>query len=509
MKTAFATDPQTIDPRKNADIFSSYFQKMIFEGLTRLAEHGNVEMALAKTVSLSDDGLVYRFSLRDAVWSDGTPITAYDFEYTWKQVLDPAFGAPCAFLFYPILNAPEALKREVSLDQLGIRAIDAKTFEVRLSHPTPYFLSLISFCPFFAIPKHIDEKNPNWAAQAQGVEFVCSGPYQLAEWKHNSKFVVKKNPLYWEKKQVFLEGVEVFIVSNEKTVLSMFENGEIDLINSLTTPLSTDELIHLKQSDSMNLFPNGSTSFCTFNLTHPLLQNPKIRKALSLAINRSSIVRHITQMDEEPAKRFVPTTVVATNKALTLMAPYDTALAKKLFAEGMQELKNKGIAADELLSKLTFSYESKELTRRVAQAIQQEWKQVLGFKVELQENDFKTLLGNLERKNYAAALFYWAAHYLDPMSILDRFKFRSASKNYPGYENQEYISLLTQAQNTNDTALRIQLMESAEAVIVNDMPLAPIYHFNQVLLKNKRFNDVAVTPLGDVVFRNVKPVPAL
>jgi oligopeptide transport system substrate-binding protein len=510
LRTAFSTDPSTIDPRKSGDYISSFFQKMLFEGLTRLDENGKVEMALAEKVSISEDGLVYTFFLRDAVWSDGNPITAHDFSYAWKKTLQPDFGAPCAFLFYPISKASEVLKREASMDQVGIEAIDAKTLKISLSHPIPYFLSLISLCPFSPLPAHIDEKYPHWD---RDIDFpkrlVSNGPFRLIEWDRNNQISVEKNPFYWDQKNVSLNSIEILIIPDEKTALRMFETGEIDLLNSLSTSLSPDELAHLKQESeteknyALELAPLGATSFCTFNVAHPILQNLSIRKALSLAINRPSIVQNITQMGEEPAHRYVPT-LMAKSKQLKLMDVYDPILAKATFLQGLAELRQQGVPVDSLLSTLAFSYDNKELSRQIAQAIQQEWKDNLGLQVTLQESDFKTHRTDLQRRHYTIALESWGVHYLDPSSILDRFKYGHSSKNYPGFENTKYISFLNAAQMTLDTELRFDILEKAEALIVDEMPLTPIFHFNQILLKSKRFTNILATPLGEVLFRKIK-----
>ncbi len=503
MRTVFASDPLTIDPRKNADIFSSYLQKMVFEGLTRLEEEGKIVPGLAEKVDVSEDGLTYRFHLRDAQWTDGHPITAYDFEYSWKKVLDPKFGAPSAFLFYPIRNAQEALHGQVSLDQIGIRAVDAKTFEVVLFHPTPYFLSLVSFCCFFPIPKHIDQANPHWHQSSQ-TSVVSNGPFRMVRWDRNNKISLEKNPAYWNRKNVGLQGLEVLIVPDEKTSLRMFEKNEVDVLNSFTTPLSVDELVHLKKNNQLKIVPNESTSFCSFNLNHPLLKNLSLRKALSLAINRPAIVQNITQMEEQPAQRYL-TSVVAKGQPTPLIEAYNPEAAKRLFAQGVAELKKEGVAVDSLLKELTLSYENKELARRVVQAIQQEWKQLFGFEVRLRETDFKTHVASLEKRRYDIGYYYWSAHYLDPVSILDRFKHSSSVKNFPGFENASYAALLTQAQETNDPKKRERFMKEAESLMLDEMPLSPIFHMNQVVLKNQRFSNVVTSALGDILFSKVEP----
>lgn len=498
MKTAFASEPLTVDPRKNADIYSSFLQKMIFEGLTRLEEGGKIEWGVAKTVDISEDLRTYTFTLREAHWSDGTRITAHDFEYAWKKVLDPAFGAPSTFLFYPIENAQKASQGEIGLEQVPIRALDDNTFQVRLTHPTPYFLSLVSFCCFFPVPKHLDQTNPHWAREACSV--VSNGPYQLTDWTPNTNLSVKKSASYWDAKSVALDGIDIQIIADEKTALRMFERGELDFLASLTTPFSLDDLGRLKQEHQLKVSAIGGTCFTSFNLDHPLFSNPKIRKAFSLATHRHAITQGVLQLEEAPALEYIAPAITG-KSASHLIEDCNPSLAKALFLEGLAELHR---SADSL-EPITLSYLGNEQYRRVALCLQQQWQKALGIPIKLQELEMKSLVKNLEDKRYTVALFFWAAHYLDPVSILDRFKSKQGKKNYPGFEKGDYISLMESAQKTVDPTLRAELLTQAEKMMIEEMPLSPLFHFNQGFLQSHRIDKVPISPIGDPLYKQIKP----
>lgn len=501
LRMAFFSDPQTLDPRKNRDISSSMAQNMIFEGLTRLSENGHVEWAQAEKVTISEDGLVYYFYLRDAYWTDGHPVTADDFEYAWKKCLDPSFVSSSSFLLSPILNASAILRKELSTEKLGVRAIDKKTLEVKLSNPTPYFLSLVSFCTFFPIPKHIETLNPGWAVHFECDNFISNGPFKLSQWKKNELFAVQKNLSYWDADHVHLHGIHVNIIADEKTCLQMFETKEIDYLNTCFIPISLDSLEVFKKKDCLRINPVGGTVFCSFNLTQIFLKNKKIRKALSLAIDRQSIVANISQMDEIPATRLIPP-ILSSNPELCLLELFNPSLALVLFQEGLAELNT---TVDQFKEQFILSYENSEKNRRIAQTIQQQWKQILGIEVKLAGTEDYIHLEKLEHRDYSIALDYWAAHYMDPSCILNRFKDSQSKKNYPGYENAEYIAILNRAEQTPDISFRNQLLEQAEEIISSDLPIAPIFHFNVVTLQSDRFETIEVTPLGGPILKKIRP----
>lgn len=504
LKTCLNTEPSTIDPRKNADVFSSTINFLLYEGLTRILPDGEAEMALASSVDISKDGRIYTFHLRKAEWSDGHPITAHDFEYSWKKILDHKFGSPCSQIFFPIKNGEKCIKQILSSDSVGIKAIDDLTLQVELENPTPYFLSLITFCNFFPIPKHIELQNPNWF-QTPETNLIGSGPFLIKKWKRNQEITLIKNPTYWDSENVYLEEIQFSIIPDGRTSFQMFENKELDFISTVTTPLLSEDLAEIKKTNNLKITPISGLLFCTFNLEKYPYQNANIRKALSYAINRQPIVENISQLSEKIATRCIAPIMVK-QKNRTLFPSFDPILAKEFFLKGLEELNIPPSQSDSLNEFFILSYNNEEPYKKIAEVIQQQWKQVLGIDVQLQEKDHKSHLSNIMDKNYCVALYNCIAQCTDPTNILDRFKHKEGKKNYPGFENQTYIELLDKAASLNDPIQRMSLLDDAEALLMSEMPIAPIYHFNQGILINPDFIHVEFSPLFNLLFKKIKRI---
>jgi len=232
-------DVVTFDPRKGGDFVSSTLQFLLFEGLTKMTPYSIVSPALAEQIDVSDDHLVYTFHLRDAKWSNGAPITAFDFVQTWKDMLQPNFPCPNAHLLYPIKNAENAKRGLVSDRQIGIRAINHKLLEIHLEKPTPYFLEMISFCVFFPVHQNTALRNPQWT-NSQGDEFVCNGPYKLVKHKRGNEILLEKNPHYWDAANVSLDQIKISIIDNEMTAMKLYEMNELDVLGLPFTGIPSD-----------------------------------------------------------------------------------------------------------------------------------------------------------------------------------------------------------------------------------------------------------------------------
>lgn len=505
MRICLNMDPPTLDTRKNAEVCASTLSFLIYDGLTRIKPDGEADLALADSVEISEDGLVYIFHLRDAFWSDGSPITAYDFEYSWKKILTPQFASPCPHLLFPIKNAEKAAKGEVSSDLAGVQALDRNNLRVELENPTPYFLSLISFCNFYPIPKHVELKNPSWQNTVDQ-EFVSSGPFKLVRWIRNQEILLEKNPSYWDADNVYLRRIHISIIPDEKTALQMYENKELDFISTVTTPLSMDDIAYCRTQKNLQVKPMGGLLFCTFNLDRFPFNNRNIRKALSYAIDRKSIIENISQLCEIPATRWIPPILIGRENR-QLFPAYDPELAQSLFAKGLEEL---GIVENDIPNSpfseaFVLCYDGLEQHRKIAQAIQQQWKNVLGIDVKLQEFDFKSHLDRLLNRNYFIGLDYSIAQYNDPNNILERYKYRHMKKNLPGFENPKYIELLNDAACMIDAKKRISILEEAEALLMSEMPITPIYHFNQGVLIDSKYSNVQFSPLGNLLYHKIGP----
>ncbi len=489
-------EPATLDPRKGGDLISSHMHFLLFEGLVRLHPDNSITPAQAESFEISPDGLVYTFFMRDAVWSNGTPVTAFDFEKSWKDILNPSFPSVNAHLLYPIKNAEAAKNGKVSLCEVGIVAKDAKTFIVTLEKPTPYFLDLISFCVFFPVNRQIDREHPDWAYHA-GEHYVSNGPFILKEWKHNDEIVAVRNPLYWDKNKIRPETIHFSMISNETTALSLFENGQLDMLGEPLSPLSVDALPSLKKKGKVFKHPVGATTTITFNVDRPPFNNVKIRKAFAYAIDRESIVKNITQMGEIPAINAIPP-VLKNHRNHPFFKDNDSSQAKILLDEGMKEL---GITKDDFKEVIYYYYTS-ELNHKVAQAIQQQWQHILGVQIKIENLERKILMDKLIKRNYNFAQNQWVAQYSDQMNILERFKFKANSKNYPNWENSEYIRLLDQSFYENGVK-RAEILEKAEEILLSEMPICPIYHWDMPYIVQPHLNNVAMTTIGELVFEKL------
>lgn len=489
-------EPATLDPRKGGDVISSHMHFLLFEGLVRLNPDGSITPAQAETFQITDEGKVYTFFLRDALWSNGTPVTAYDFEKSWKDILDPAFPSVNAHLLYPIKNAEAAKKGKVALSEIGIVAKDAKTLVVTLEKPTPYFLDLVSFCVFFPVHIQTDRESPEWALNA-GEHFVSNGPFILKEWKHNNEIVVVRNPGYWDQTRIRGEEIHFSMIDNEMTALQMFENGQLDMIGEPLSPLPIDALPSLKKKGILQRFPVGGTTMISFNVDKPPFNHPKVRKAFAYAINREEIVQNITQMGETPALGAVPP-VLKNDRNRAFFKDADVSLANQLLEEGLSE---QGLTK-EIFKETTYYYSSSDINHKVAQAVQQQWQRAFGIRINIENLDHKILMDKLVKRDYFLSQSLWVAQYNDQMNILERFKFKTNAKNYANWENPEYISLIEESFYHNG-AKRSEILEKAEEIFLNEMPICPIYHWEMVFVIKPHLNDVAMTAIGDIVFEKL------
>lgn len=489
------SDPSTLDPRKGGDVISTHMHFLLFEGLVRLHQDGSITPAQAKTFFISPDGLTYTFVLRGTQWSDGTPVTAQDFEKSWKNILDPNFPAPNAHLLYPIKNAEAAKKGIVSLSDVGIKSTDSHTLVITLEKPTPYFLDLISFCVFFPVPQHIDIAFPEWAYSAN-THFVCNGPYCLKEWRHNNELIVEYNSNYWDQRHVRCDALKFYIIDNPMTALQMFENKELDVIGDPVSPLPIDALPALKKRGRLYMHPLAASTFITFNTDSPPFNNKKMRQALSYAINRAMIVANITQTGEIAALNAVPP-ILKNHRNLSFFPDGAVGKAKDLFEEALAEC---GITRA-FFKQVTYHYSQTPLGQQIAQAIQQQWQDAFDIQIKLQSLDHKILMDKLIKRDYAIGQSIWVAQYLDPMNILERFKSKLNAKNYPNWENAEFAQLLDKSCYENGIE-RLATLEKAEEIFMEELPVCPLYHWGMAYMIQPHLHNVSMSLFGDLVFEH-------
>ncbi|MCB1117295.1 MAG: peptide ABC transporter substrate-binding protein [Chlamydiia bacterium] len=495
LKICYDHNPTTADPRRGGDMVTNVSSFMLFEGLTATNKEGNLEPSLAESYEVSEDKTEYTFHLRPSKWSDGKPLTAHDFEYSWKTLLSPDFPSPCAFLLYPINNARQAKEGNVSTDEIGVKALDDHTLLVKLEKPCPYFLKLVSFYTFYPVPKHIDTVDPEWAFHPSS-ETVSNGPFKIKSWQFGIEIDCAKNEHYWNDKAVHLDGINISIISDPNTSLQMFEQGKFDWIGDPVSPIPVDALANSKCVFSNSI---AACTFVPFNVDRFPFNNANIRKAFSYAMNREAITQHITQMDEEPATRFVPSVFAGYDQDELIPVRGDKQKALEFFTLGCQEL---GINAKDfptltLISPVAGHY------NKLAQALQQQLRDVLNVNIQISDKDLKLVLDDLVKRNYDFGLVMLVAQYQDPMNIFERFMFKQTPKNYSGFESSDYISLIDASFYAKSDAERNQIFSEAEKLLASEMPYAPLYFYNSHSLMKPNVKGLFMTPISTLHFRDV------
>lgn len=464
-----SSDPLTLDPRRGGDLASSYLQFMLFEGLFYLHSDGSLSHAAAQSHEVSEDGMTYTFHLREGYWSDGSALTAYDFVRTWKEILTPGFDAISAPLLYCIKHAEAAKKGLMPLEQVGITAADERTLVVTLQQPTPYFLDLLSFCAFAPVPSQLNEGHS-----------VSNGPFVLKRWDHDRQIVLQKNPYYRQRERIQLDQIRISMIGDETSALKLFKRGELDIIGHPLSPLPSDAVESLKKEGVLQLAPSPGTALLTFNTKRSPFHNLHLRQAFAKAIDREAIVKNVTQLEEMVASGILPP-ALKMDPAKREADPCDAQQAKALLQQGLDEL---GLQLSDL-SNLIYLYPPSHANQRVAQAIQDQWLRVLGVRVQLQALEHKLFLDRVMRRDYCIAQVKCIAQYHDPLSLLERFKTKDNPKNYSGWESEEFVCLLQRAAQAQG-AMRRTLLEQAERVMMQEMPIAPLYHLQDAFLVSPR-----------------------
>lgn len=488
-------EPQTLDPRKARDIWGVTLMRALFEGLTRISREGEVEMALAKEVDISEDGCTYTFHLRKSFWSNGDAVTAFDFAASWKSMLRPDFPTDIADQLYGIKNARKAKMGEVNLSEVGVEAPNAETLIVHLEHPIPYFLELLSLSAFLPVSQRAPE---NWALQPS--TYVCNGPFLLSSWDHSNELQVKKNPRYWQADEVKLQGMELVMLSRD-TEMQLFEDGKLDWAGSPLSSLPHDALPSLKGEGKLKIGDFSGTSFLRVNTSTQIqgqknpLSNSLFRKALAVAIDRSAITEHLLQGGQRPARSLVPPEMGLAQRGY--FSDADPQRAYALFIDALLAL---DLPRDKL-QPITLLYAIDERNAAVVQSLQQQWKVALGIDVILEAVELKLFFQRVNNKEYQLSLGSWLADFNDPSNFLELFQYRNSPRNNTEWEHPKYIDLLNRSALCKGIEERRAFLREAEQVLMEQMPIIPVYHAAMNYLKEDRLEGVALSPLGLVDFR--------
>lgn len=470
---AVNTLPTTLDPTKGQSIGDNEIQHAITEGLTHNTA-GDVKPGIAESWDESEDGLTYTFHLRkDAKWSDGEPITAADFEYSWKRLVNPETASPYAFIGDCLKNGQAIEQGKMDVEELGVKAVDDTTLEVTLEHPTSYFLSLIGSSGQYAPLRQdvVEEYGTDFAATSE--KNVYSGPFVMTSSEDNV-WTFEKNDNYWDKDSIKLDKCELNYVENTDTQLSMYEAGDLDYVQVPTAYVPD-------YKDKAEVFANGNVDFCYINekSDNPALSNKNFRLALNYALNRNDYNK-LANADTYtafnglvfPGLQAKGTTYGEAYDLNSYSYPLDgdQDKATEYLNAAMQEL---GVsnASDITVEVVTTDADS---SKRIVETLQEQWQNALGINVKIRQVTYADIYGKVfPEHDYEIGYGGWGSDYDDPYSYLELFK-GDSSYNYSQYENPEVDQLLTASQDESDVDARMDHLNQAEQIILADGAFVPL-----------------------------------
>ncbi len=477
------SEPGTLDPNALNSNDSMTTALHMFEGLAKYAKGGEgVELGQAKDYTVSDDGLVYTFNLRDDIfWTDGQPVVAGDFVYSWQRLVSGGYDN--SYFIDMVKNAVEIQNGKADKSELGVKAIDDKTLEVTLKNPCPYFIEVVAAAVTSPVRQDVIEANGEmWYDNPE--TYVSNGAYKLSEWSHQEKIVMVANDKYYDYANLGPSKINWMLMDDDNAILAAFESG--DLAYASTFP--TEELDRLKDNGMFQVAPVAGTYYVEVNAEGkgmiPELQDPKVRRALALAIDRTYITDMVTKRGEVPADTFLPAGFVDEDGK----DYYDSAdkfwdnstyeanceEAKKLMAEA-------GYPDGAGFPTISYTINNNTAHAAIAEYLQNVWKEVLGVDCTIDSQEFAVFLDMRSSGDYALARAGWTVDYMDPASLMELW-ITTSGNNDAHFYNDEYDSYISAAAHTTSQNERFENFHKAEKILEEQLPIIPLYYYSEPYL---------------------------
>jgi oligopeptide transport system substrate-binding protein len=465
------SEVQTLDPHKAEGVPSSNILRDLYEGLTIEAPNGDVIPGAAESWEISADGKVYTFHIRaGARWSNGDPVTAHDFVFGLRRSADPATASKYAQILAPIYNAESVVAGTLPPEELGVKAIDDATLEVRLKAPTPYFLGLLNHSSTY--PVHAGSVRENGDQFSRPGKLIGNGAYLLKEWVVQSHITLVRNPYYWDDANTTIDKVVYYPIEDQSTELKRYRAGELDYTNEI--PSNQFKWIKANLPDELHVGPYLGTYYYGYNLTKPPFKgNLKLREALSMAIDRDIITQKITGIGEIPSYSWVPAGI--TNYTSQKLEYADWTQQERI-AKAKQLYKEAGYSKGYPL-KVEIRYNTSENHKKLAIAIAAMWKMYLGVQTRLVNEEWKVFLENRKQKQVTQVFRAgWIGDYNDPYTFAELMHSKHGI-NDSAYNNPQYDQLLAEASLEGDLERRREILQHAERILLHDHPIIPIYSY--------------------------------
>ena len=470
-------EPKGLDPHVVTGVAAHNILASLVEGLVgEDPKDLHPVPGVAESWDISEDKLTYTFHLRaDAKWSNGNPVVASDFVFSYQRMLSPGLAAEYAYMLYPLTNAKEFNQGKLTdFGKVGVKAPDARTLVLELTFPVPYLLQMLNHYSWWpvhpaTILKHGKMDDPQ-SAWTRPENFVGNGPFALKSWQANQKIVVERNPHYWDAASVKLNGIEFLAIESTETEERHFRSGQVHVTSSV--PAHRVPVWQEKEPDLIRIDPYLGTGFYRFNCTRKPLDDSRVRRALALTIDREQICRTILKAGQKPAFCFTPPGTGGYSSETRLAGGVQA--ARKLLAEA-------GYPDGKGFPKLRLLYNTKEANKIMAETIQQMWKTSLGVEVTLENQEWKVYLDSMKRMDYDVARASWIGDYNDPNPFLDMWV-TDGGNNRTGWSNAAYDRHIAAAAAEGDPAARFGHFQKAEAVLMAELPIAPIYSYTHAML---------------------------
>ena len=487
-------EPKTIDPTLNSLNAASCYIHHAFEGLTKMDSNNNVKPGMAEKWDISDDGLIYTFHLRtNALWSDGTNVTAKDFEYSWKRSVNPSVAAEYAYMMEIVKNSKEINEGTMHYNELAVKAIDDYTFQVTLVNPLPYFLEFIASTGIFMPIREdiINTYGDEWTLKPE--TYIGNGPYSMTERLIDEKIVFTANKNYYNPNEQVAKQINFVLMSEPNTAMTGIKNASIHF-SALEPPSA--EIESLKANNFIIENNAIGTYYIELNITNNALKDKRVRQALSLAIDRNYLVLNVTRGGQTPAGAFVPPTVKGSNS--TFRVENQEYIDNKAYLANVEKAKQlmaqAGYPNGEGFPVLELKV-SPGIYVLIGEAIQQMWKNNLNIDIKLLQEEFPITLQTLLDKDYQMARMGWTGDYNDPMTMLE-IMLSYSGVNHTGFANANYDSLINKAKTAVDNSVRMTAMKEAEAILMDEMPIIPLYYRTDSFMINPILKNVVLSPLG-------------
>jgi oligopeptide transport system substrate-binding protein len=455
-------EPKSLDPALIDGIWEAQISGDLLLGLTTEDAGSKPIAGAAESWETSEDGLTWTFHIRDHMWSDGVPVTANDFVFAWRRVLDPKTAAPYAYYLYPIKNARDVNTGKQPATALGVEAKDEKTLVVTLGHPLPFMIEFLTHQSMYPVPRHVVEaKGSEWARSGN---YVSNGPYVLEGWTPNDRVTLKKNPRFYDAANVKIDVVNYFPTPDGDAALRRLRAGELDTQDPIS-PLQVD-FLRSNMADALKLTPTLTIAYLSINLTRKPLDDVRIREALNLAVDRETLVERILKLGEPPAYNMVPPSIA--NYPGGVEMRFKTMPFEQRLAHAQELMRAAGYSPEKPL-RIDWATTTNAVTRQTIAPLQEMWRKIY-VDVEIIQSDTQINYQKLEDGDFEIGTAGWIADYNDPSNFLDVLR-TGGGNNYGRYSNPKFDALLDQAASERDLTRRGQLLALAEQMLLDDYPL--------------------------------------